>query len=165
MKINMNDHQFLSLVNHILENKEFCKIKQFSHHGTTRMTHSMRVSYYSYKIAKKLKLDHKVCAVSGLLHDFFLGQEDSTPIKFLKFQREHPKIAAKNAIKHFKINKKEINIIETHMFPFTKPSRYLEGWIISLVDKTVGTYEYGIKFKYQISVWSTVLLNVIRGGK
>ena len=165
MKIGHKDKQYLELVDHILKNEEFSKIEQFSHHGTNRLKHSMRVSYYSYIVAKRLKLDHKSSAISGLLHDFFLGEEDGTPIKFLKFQREHPKIAAKNAVNYFGISKKEINIIETHMFPFTKPSRHLEGWIISFVDKTIGTYEYSVKFKYQILAWAAVTLNIFKSGK
>ncbi len=165
MKLRKKDKHYFELVTHILNKKDFKKIKNFSHHGTNRLKHSMRVSYYSYKIARFFKLDYKASAISGLLHDFFLGEEDGTPKNFFKFQIEHPKIAAKNAKHHFNISKKEENIIETHMFPFTKPSKYIEGWIISFVDKTIGTYEYTIKFKTQFSLWFALFLNLFRVGR
>ena len=41
----------------------------------TRFDHSMKVSYYSYKVAKLLHLDYRQTARGGLLHDFFLSPE------------------------------------------------------------------------------------------
>ena len=52
----MDDAEYLTIVNPILENKEFQRIGGCIHHGTTRLYHLMRVSYYSYKIARKLNL-------------------------------------------------------------------------------------------------------------
>lgn len=139
MKINKEYYQ---LVAHILNSHVFRKLNEIPHHGTTRLNHSIKVSYYSYLISKKLKLDYKICAISGLLHDFYLQKESKNLIKFLKFQKKHPKIAIENAKKYFNINKKEENIIGTHMFPLTKPSKYKEGWIVSAIDKIIGAYEY-----------------------
>lgn len=150
MIVNKEDAIYFSVVDYILKDKTFSKIENFSHHGTDRLKHSMRVSYLSYKIAKKLGLDQKVAAISGLLHDFYLQEEGKGFVNFMKFQALHPKIAALNAIKHFAVSAKEKEIIETHMWPFTKPSRSLEGWVVSLTDKTVGAYEYGVKFSKKL---------------
>ena len=68
-----NDIQDRKIVNHILNNEEFLKIKKIEHHGISRYEHSMKVSYYSYKIAKALRLDYEQVARGGLLHDFFLN--------------------------------------------------------------------------------------------
>ena len=57
MKNMESDTKFFSIVNDILENDEFNKIKTIEHHGTTRYNHSLRVSYYSYKLAKFFKLN------------------------------------------------------------------------------------------------------------
>ena len=72
------DREYSQLVYHILINSEFNKIKSIEHHGVTRYEHSLKVSYYSYKIAKFLHLDYKDVARGGLLHDFFLSNEDRT---------------------------------------------------------------------------------------
>lgn len=162
MKTNKKDDNYIKLVNHILKNKTFNKIESFSHHGTTRLNHSMRVSYFSYKVAKRMGLDYQSAAISGLLHDFYIGEDDKGFIKYIKFQSKHPKIAAFNAVKYFSVSDKEKNIIETHMCPFTKPSRYLEGWVVSLVDKAIGTCEYSIKYKRQFGLWFISLLKIMK---
>ena len=65
------DREYISVVKDILEHEEFNKTKNIVHHGLNRFDHCMRVSYYSYKIAKALKLDYEDVARAGLLHDFF----------------------------------------------------------------------------------------------
>ena len=61
------------LVEDILENEEFNKLDTIEHHGTSRLKHSKRVSYYSYKVCKSLHLDYIAAARAGLLHDFFFS--------------------------------------------------------------------------------------------
>lgn len=160
MKKNIKDSNYLEIVNHILNDYTFSKLNGFPHHGTTRLKHLLRVSYYSYKIAKMLNLDYKSSAISGLLHDFYIGEEDKK--EYWKFQRIHPMIASENSTNHFKVSLKEKNIIETHMFPFTKPSRYIEGWIVSFVDKTIGAYEYGVYFKNIVYVKSKFFIKRLK---
>ena len=73
-----NDLSFNILVNDILENDKFKKIDNYRHHGMTRLEHSVKVSYYSYKIAKKLRLNYRAVARAGLLHDFFVVEDMSS---------------------------------------------------------------------------------------
>ena len=47
------DKEYKSIVESILENKKFIEINNCKHHGITRLEHSIRVSYFSYKISKK----------------------------------------------------------------------------------------------------------------
>ena len=75
------------LVNSILTittNREFKKLAYFSHHiYTSRYQHSINVAYYTYKMAKALKLDYVSATRGAMLHDFFLyyWQDDKLTIK------------------------------------------------------------------------------------
>ena len=155
------DSSYINIVDHILKNNEFNEIKKIEHHGTTRYAHSLRVSYYSYKISKLLHLDYVETARAGLLHDFFIsGEERNKKDRFVS-TFVHPKKAVDNSIRVFGLNEKEMNIIRSHMFPIniTLP-KYAESWIVSLVDKAVGTYEFCKKFGYLANVYLIFLLNI-----
>ena len=57
MKKIYNDNEYLNIVDDILYNKEFRKIDGSVHHGLSRLDHSLRVSYYSYRLSKILLLN------------------------------------------------------------------------------------------------------------
>lgn len=145
MNINehINDADYYSIVKDILTNEEFNKTKEIVHHGYNRYDHCIRVSYYSYRIAKLLKLDYISAARAGLLHDFFLEKNDEAKFsKKIKTLLSHPREAAKLSKKYFDINEKEQNIIEAHMFPVSlRVPRYLESWIVDLIDDTIAINE------------------------
>ena len=67
------DGEYNQIVYDILNNEEFKKLKNIEHHGMTRYDHSLRVSYYSYVLAKKIGLDYVLVSRAGLLHDFFFN--------------------------------------------------------------------------------------------
>ena len=80
------DPEYLEDVSDILTNREFLALNCFKHHyATTRLMHSMNVSYISWLLAKKLGCDAKAAARAGLLHDFFL-------YNFVRFGFEKNKI-------------------------------------------------------------------------
>ena len=161
MKI--KDKHYYKIVRYILKKGAFKKIANFYHHGTTRLEHSLRVSYIAFRIAKWFKLNYKIAAISGLLHDFYEDDGDQSLLGFLKNQITHPKQASLNAKKHFNISEEEQDIIETHMFPLTlKGPKSLEGWIVMFADKTVSTYEHVLNFKYQFTMWLMVILKIAR---
>ena len=125
-----------------MHNKEFIKRKEYNHHYNESVyEHSLKVSFDAFCIAKKYKLDYKSVAIAGLLHDFYdkPWQEDKEKKPFLKKHGfVHAYEAKINANKYFKeyMNPKIENCIERHMFPLNKiPPKYLEGWLIVLVDK------------------------------
>lgn len=141
MKTGIDDIEYMKIVDEILKNREFNKLKDYAHHNTTRLEHSKRVAYLSYRICKRLNLDYISAARGGMLHDFFLNKYTARNTN--KLIRNHPKIASTNAKKHFNLNKKEINIIESHMFPMTikvKP-KYKESYIVAISDKIAWGYE------------------------
>lgn len=147
----LNDLQYMNIVNEYINNEKFQKTKYIEQHGFTRFEHSLKVSYYSYKITKLLKLNYKETAVGGLLHDFFISSNDmSKKEKFTTFFI-HPKKALKTAEKEFELTNLEKDIIRNHMFPTTPAiPKYLESWIVSIVDKCIATSEFSFKFRKQI---------------
>ena len=139
----LKDKEYTNIIQSILDNKEFMKIDNCRHHGITRFEHSLRVSYFSYKISKKLKLNYKEVAEAGLLHDFFVN--DQLTYKQQRLSAfTHPKKCLENASKEFNLSTMQKDIIFSHMFPLipTRVPKYLESWIVSLVDKIVATYEF-----------------------
>ena len=148
------DEDYKMIVNDILDHEEFQKTKDINHHGLNRYDHSIRVSYYSYKISKLLHLSYKETARAGLLHDFYLEQideQEKIKDKIKLFSSRHPNIAVNNSLKYYDLSDKEIDIIKTHMFPSSHfIPKYMESWIVSIVDKVVSTKEFGYKFHQKL---------------
>ena len=146
--------EYLNLVDDILNNKVFSRLSNYKHHGGNRKEHCIRVSYYSYKLAKKLNLDYKQVARAGLLHDFFLVDYKHACFKEkVGLLFNHSKIALDNSKKFFKISKKEQNIIVSHMFPirlFYPKSR--ESILVNFVDKSLAIYERFISIKNALNI-------------
>lgn len=164
------DQEYLFIIDNIMCNENFNKIEKIKHHNTNRLDHSMKVSYYSYRIAKILKLDYKEVARGGLLHDFYTDKiSECTKIKdkIKLFSTQHPKDAVNNATTYFNLSEKEINIIESHMFPVDyRVPKYAESWIVSLVDKVLSFGEVSKKFSYKLSyvfnLYLLFVLNIIK---
>ena len=131
------------LVKDILNNNEFNKLGMEKHHGTNRLVHSKRVSYFSYRICRIIGLDYVAAARGGLLHDFFIYKKKIAKIDRFKLIFTHPQEALNNSKKYYELSDKEKNIIVSHMFPANiNLPKYLESWIISTVDKIVAIYEF-----------------------
>ena len=148
----MKKEKFLEIINDILANKSIQNLKLYKHHyAYTRLEHCLSVSYYTYVICKFLHLDYKSAARAALLHDlFFYDCEDkiSRPKNHIK---NHPKIALENANKLFNLNKKEQDIILKHMWPLTfSPPKYLESFIVTIVDKYCAFKEWSIYCAFYI---------------
>lgn len=161
------DIEYREIVNHILNDEKFNEIKKIEHHGISRFDHSLKVSYYSYKISKFLKLDSEEVARGGLLHDFFLSDEDRTMKDRFISTFVHPKKAVINAEKEFSISDKERDIIRTHMFPVNLSlPKYTESWLVNVVDKCVGfnefCHKFGYRIAYGINVYLLFVINIIR---
>ena len=138
----MEKNEFYEIINPILNSSEFQKRKNYKHHGKISVyDHSLRVSKVAYILAKKLNKDYRSAAIAGLLHDFYykdwqLNRKKGNVLKAHGFR--HASEALENSKKNFPflINKKIENGIKRHMFPLNFiPPRYLESWVICLVDK------------------------------
>lgn len=152
---NYIDEEFEDIICPILEIDEFNQLKYITHHGITRFDHSMRVAYLSYKVSKSLRLNYKEVTEAALLHDFFLD-EVSHESKVERL-RHHPECAVKNASKYFELSDMQKDIISTHMFPVTfTPPKYLESWIVDIVDDIAALYEKGYSMQHELR--TTMLL-------
>jgi len=147
-----NDTEYCNIVEDILNNETVQEMRKYrQHYNTSTYDHCLEVSYISYKICKKLKLDYKSMARAAMLHDLFLYD-------WRKSQRDveieglhafvHPYIALKNASKLFDLNEKEKDIIVKHMWPVTLPlPRYKETFVIIIIDKYCALHESYIHYK------------------
>ncbi|MDO4282389.1 MAG: HDIG domain-containing protein [Clostridia bacterium] len=132
--------EYNKFVSDLIDNQIVLEMMDYMQHGTTSCyQHCINVSYYSYKLAKKLNLDAKSTARAALLHDLFLYDWHKTAkVKslFKKHGFTHPKKALENASKYFHLNDKEKDIIIKHMWPLTiVPPKYKESYIVSFMDK------------------------------
>ena len=158
MNIDNLEKEYLDIVNNILYNKEFLKLKNCEHHGINRYDHSLKVSYRAYKYAKKHNLDYKSAATGGLLHDFFNETNFSIKDKFIS-TFSHPLKAEANALNIFNISPKEADIIKSHMFPLNvNLPKYKESWLVSFCDKQVALTEFGYKFSYKLRYVSNLAI-------
>ncbi len=66
------DKEYMDYVGHLIATPKVQKLGKIPHHYySTRLEHSINVSYTSYKIAKKFEWDAKSTARGGLLHYLF----------------------------------------------------------------------------------------------
>ena len=132
----LKDLEYMQHVGHLIDTARVQRLGEITHHyHSTRLEHSINVSYTSYKLAKRLGWDAKSTARGGLLHDLFYYDWRDT-----KFNKSHawihPRIAVRNAQKVTTLNKIEKDIIVKHMFGATvAPPRCKESWIVTCVDK------------------------------
>ena len=133
-----DNKEFEMIINDIIENQTVQEMKKYrQHYDTSCYEHCMNVSYVSYKICKKLKLDYKAVARAGMLHDLFLydwrkRQDGRKGLHAFT----HPKTALENAKKLFELSDKEQDIILKHMWPLTiKLPKYPESYVITIADK------------------------------
>lgn len=138
-----NNKEYMIIVKDILDNDKFKSLSDYKHHGDNRMNHSIRVSYYSYLLSKKLHLKSVEVARAGLLHDFFfVNNQELDIITRIKVLFTHPYIALDNSKKIFKINTLEENIIKSHMFPIgIVLPKHKESWLVNMVDDYFSIYE------------------------
>ncbi len=154
--MNINDKIYMNIVYDILTNSNYKKLNNINHHGISRMEHLLKVSYCSYKIAKKFNFDYVSTSRGALLHDFYLdGNERCLKRKFLD-TFIHPKKALETSCRIFNTNKLEEDIIISHMFPiYLKVPKYKESVLVNLVDKVIGFKELSMEYfdlvKYRLS--------------
>ncbi len=120
--------------------QEVHEMKNYIQHGkSSTYSHCKIVAYYSYCLAIKinLKIDYASLVKGAFLHDFYLYDWHTKNDGHNLHAFTHPKKAAENASKNFDLNLKEINIIESHMWPLTinKIPKSKEAVIVCIVDK------------------------------
>ena len=144
MNIIDEELEFEDIIKDIDNSEVFQKTKDIIHHCSNRYDHCRRVAYYTYLVTKKFKLSYEEATRAALLHDFFLVDNKDITFKE-KFGTlvNHPKYALAFSEKYFNLTDKEKDIIVTHMFPIapTRIPKYLESWIVNLIDDYVAIKE------------------------
>ena len=125
----------------ILNSENFRGTRRHIQHGNmTVYSHVMNVARYSLLLNKKLGLgcDKHDLIRGALLHDYFLYDwhvpDKEHPHTLHGFY--HPGTALRNALREYKLTKREMDIIKKHMWPLTVvPPRCREAWIVTTADK------------------------------
>lgn len=129
--------EYIECVSDLLAHEAVQSMEKYTqHYGTDILEHSIYVSYLSFRICKMRGYDYRSAARGGLLHDFFLYQRRvNKPYKGWH-TTGHPRQALENATLLFDLNGIEKDIIVKHMWPISLGfPRFLEGYIVSMVDK------------------------------
>lgn len=129
--------EYMSCVWDIIDNDKIQKMDNYVQHcQTSRLQHSINVSYYSFLICRFLGWDYRSAARAGLMHDLFFYDWRITKHIRSNHASWHPKIAYDNAQKICELNKIEKDAILKHMWPCTLvPPRYKESYVVTFVDK------------------------------
>lgn len=135
--------EYEDCVSKFLNHPDVKSMETFIQHAdVSTLEHCLSVSFVSFIICKRLNLNFQAGARGGLLHDFYLYDWHDTKPNDGLHGFVHSRIALENAKKNFELNKREQDIIITHMFPLTlRFPRYAESWVVTIVDKWVSIEE------------------------
>lgn len=152
-RLDLNDEnneyaaEFHSYIDDLLKNETVQKLDRFSQHfHTSRLQHSLNVSYYSFRIAKVIGCDCRAAARAGLLHDLFWynWKTKKTPQNHALL---HPKLALRNAGKITELSSREEDAILKHMWPlYPGIPKYKESYAVTLADKYAAALEIGYQW-------------------
>ncbi|MCR5654425.1 MAG: HD domain-containing protein [Lachnospiraceae bacterium] len=137
----------------ILKSESYLKNKGFVQHGNVSVyRHCINVAQMSLRIGRRLPVavSEREMVRGALLHDYFLYDWHGKKVglnEILHFYKmhgfTHPKEAAKNAERDFRITPLEREIILKHMWPLTilDMPTCREAWIVTAADKYVSFLE------------------------
>ncbi|MEG0749090.1 MAG: HD domain-containing protein [Carnobacterium sp.] len=140
------DLEYVALIEDLLNREEVQKLNEYTqHHFTTRLEHSISVSYLSYRIAKRYGWDAKATARAGLLHDLFYYDWRTTKFDEGTHAYVHPRMACENAKKLTELSDLECDIIIKHMWLATVAlPKYKESYVVTFVDKYCAIKEVAV---------------------
>ena len=135
--------EFHECIEDLLHNEKVQQLDSFHQHfNTSRLQHSLNVSYYSFLLCKMFRLDYRSATRAGLLHDLFLYDWRSSKQQEGNHAKAHPIVALRTAKEFTELNLIEEDAILKHMWPLTlKLPKYKESYIVTLADKYCATAE------------------------
>jgi len=142
-----HESEFMNIAGALIEHPDLQKLSGFRHHrNKNRLDHSIEVAWRSFLVGKRLPLNCTAIVRGALLHDLFFYDWLHEGPRLHGFR--HHKISLKNAREVTTLSKKEEDIIKKHMWPLTIiPPRYLESWVVCLVDTYCTIKDYAIREK------------------
>lgn len=150
----LQDEEYMNIISEYYSNSEVQKLKDIPHHDSNRLNHSLKVSYYSYKLFKRLGFNYKSAAKAGILHDLFYKRTtDYIKIRDkIAIYNNHPLISLENAKKITNLTELEEDMIISHMWPLsTRIPKCKESLLFGTVDACISTKEFLSKFGYKLS--------------
>lgn len=113
------------------------------HHHSDRLTHSIDVSYVSYRLALRWSLNASAVARGGILHDLFYYDWRVTKFELGTHAFIHPRVALRNAEKITQLSPMEKDIILKHMWGATTARpHYRESLLVDMVDNYLAIAEF-----------------------
>ena len=109
----------------LLDHPKVVETQQHMHHSISKHDHLARTARISYKLARLMRADIRICVRAAMIHDI-----DSR----LGTLTTHGRIAATWAAAQGECDE-VCHAIETHMYPFGPKPRTKEAWVVSLADK------------------------------
>ena len=130
----------------ILRSDDMQKTRGFVQHGSVSVyEHSLKVTDMCLTLADVLRIrtDRRSLIRGALLHDFFLYDWHADESWHRLHGYTHASRALSNAMARFTLNRRERNMIYSHMFPLNlfHPPRCREAVIVCLADKIVALRE------------------------
>ena len=140
---NIYVQEFNECIEDLIDNEKVQQLDSFHQHfNTSRLQHSLNVSYYSFLLCKAFKLDYRSAARAGLLHDLFLYDWRVNKQEEGNHAKAHPIVALRNAKEVAKLTLVEEDAILRHMWPLTlKRPKYKESYMVTVADKYCATAE------------------------
>lgn len=112
-------------VSDLLEHPKVVETREHMHHSMSKHDHLSRTARISYRIARIMRADIRICVRAAMIHDI-----DSR----LGTLTTHGRIAANWAASLGECSE-VCHAIEAHMYPFGPKPRTREAWVVSLADK------------------------------
>jgi len=145
-----NAYEFMECIKDIYFNAKVQKLDEWQQHNhTSRLQHSLNVSYYSYVICKTFGWDYKSAARAAMLHDlYFYDWRKKSALRKQNHSLWHPLVAVDNAKKITVLNSIEEDAIKKHMWPCTPfLPKYKESYVVTFADKICASMEFVNGFK------------------
>ena len=136
--------EYMDCVRDIFYSDKIKKLDNYEQHNhTSRLQHSINVSYYSFLWSRRLGLDYRSAARAGLMHDMYF-YDWRRPSSLRGYHPLwHALVACDNAKKEFGINDIEADAIKKHMWPcIINFPKYRESYIVSFANKFCAMAEF-----------------------
>lgn len=162
---NIYVQEFHECIADLVNNEKVQEMDNFHQHfNTSRLQHSLNVSYYSFLLCKAFKLDYRSAARAGLLHDLFLYDWRVSKQEEGNHAKAHPIVALRNAKEVAELNLIEEDAILRHMWPVTlKAPKYKESYMVTIADKYCAAAEMIIGstriFKSKLNAKFSIIMN------
>lgn len=138
------DPSFFELIGDLYYTDEVQGQKIYRQHSSVnRLDHVRSVTYLTYVLADKWKLDVRAATRAAMLHDLVYYDWHDKAMWHRPHGFKHPRFAMQNAkMLNKEITPKEEKIILRHMWPLTVvPPESREGWVVTIADKYCATVD------------------------